>query len=186
MFLWSKHPIPTRISSSSPTLNIKKWFVLKFHHLSLRKNTRTYFPLNPGWFMTGSLLLAFLKNPKKNWVGWKSPKKKQTTRVFSLKGIYPTNTHHIRCIWGWLLRVPSQGYHHFPYVSRFHQLHEKELWVLIEELGETCDPIEGAFHITSYATPGMCSKFLLSASPPGEVGGESWFPTQIWNYAKNI
>ena len=30
-------------------------------------------------------------------------------------GIYPINTHYIRCIWGWLLRVPSQGYHHFPY-----------------------------------------------------------------------
>ena len=24
-------------------------------------------------------------------------------------------THCIRCIWGWLSRVPSQGYHHFPY-----------------------------------------------------------------------
>ena len=24
------------------------------------------------------------------------------------KGIYPTNTHYIRCIWGWRLRVPSQ------------------------------------------------------------------------------
>ena len=24
---------------------------------------------------------------------------------------------YIRCIWGWLLRVPSQGYHHFPYES---------------------------------------------------------------------
>ena len=31
------------------------------------------------------------------------------------KGIYPINTHYIRCIWGWLLRVPCQGYHHFPY-----------------------------------------------------------------------
>ena len=28
-------------------------------------------------------------------------------------GWYPINTHYIRCIWG--LRVPSQGYHHFPY-----------------------------------------------------------------------
>ena len=27
----------------------------------------------------------------------------------------PIFTHYIRCIWGWLLRVPSQGYHHFPY-----------------------------------------------------------------------
>ncbi len=25
------------------------------------------------------------------------------------------NNHYIRCIQGWLLRVPSQGYHHFPY-----------------------------------------------------------------------
>ena len=25
------------------------------------------------------------------------------------------NTHYIRCIWGWLLRVPSQGYQHFTY-----------------------------------------------------------------------
>ena len=33
------------------------------------------------------------------------------------KGIYHINTHYIRCIWGWLLRVPSQGYHHFPYDS---------------------------------------------------------------------
>ena len=31
------------------------------------------------------------------------------------KGIYPINTHCIRCIWGWLSRVPSQGYHQFPY-----------------------------------------------------------------------
>ena len=31
------------------------------------------------------------------------------------KGIYPINTHYIRCIWGRLLRVPSQGYQHFPY-----------------------------------------------------------------------
>ena len=29
--------------------------------------------------------------------------------------IYPINTHYIRCIWGWLLGVPSQGYQHFPY-----------------------------------------------------------------------
>ena len=27
----------------------------------------------------------------------------------------PMNTYCIRCIWGWLLRVASQGYHHFPY-----------------------------------------------------------------------
>ena len=25
----------------------------------------------------------------------------------------------VRCIWGWLLRVPSQGYHHFPYDIEF-------------------------------------------------------------------
>ncbi len=25
--------------------------------------------------------------------------------------------HYIRCIWGWLLRGPSQGYHYFPYDS---------------------------------------------------------------------
>ena len=25
------------------------------------------------------------------------------------KWIYPINTHYIRCIWGWLLGVPSQG-----------------------------------------------------------------------------
>ena len=31
------------------------------------------------------------------------------------KGIYPINIHYIRCIWGWLLRVPSQGYQHFSY-----------------------------------------------------------------------
>ncbi len=30
-------------------------------------------------------------------------------------GWYPMNTHYIRCYWGWLLRVPSQGYHHFPF-----------------------------------------------------------------------
>ena len=34
------------------------------------------------------------------------------------KGIYPINTHYIRCIWGWLLRLPCQGYHHFPYEYR--------------------------------------------------------------------
>ena len=32
--------------------------------------------------------------------------------------IYPINIHHIRCIWGWLRRVPSQGYHHVPYEWR--------------------------------------------------------------------
>ena len=30
-------------------------------------------------------------------------------------GEYPINTHYIRCKWGWLIRVPSQGYHEFPY-----------------------------------------------------------------------
>ena len=32
-----------------------------------------------------------------------------------LMGICPINNHYIGCIWGWLWRVPSQGYHHFPY-----------------------------------------------------------------------
>ena len=35
--------------------------------------------------------------------------------------IYPINTHYYhytRCIWGGFLRVPSQGYHHFPYAGR--------------------------------------------------------------------
>ena len=31
----------------------------------------------------------------------------------SLLGVYPINTHYIRCIWVWLLIVPSQKYHHF-------------------------------------------------------------------------
>ena len=43
----------------------------------------------------------------------------------------------------------------------------KELWVLIEELGKTCDPIKGSFHVASSAAPRMCSEFLFSASPPG-------------------
>ena len=30
-----------------------------------------------------------------------------------LKGDIPNN--YTRCMWGWLLRVPSHGYHHFPY-----------------------------------------------------------------------
>ena len=30
------------------------------------------------------------------------------------KWIYPINTHYIRCIWDWLLGVPSQRYQHFP------------------------------------------------------------------------
>ena len=35
------------------------------------------------------------------------------------KMIYPRNTslYYIRCIWGWLLRVPSQGYQPFSYES---------------------------------------------------------------------
>ena len=37
------------------------------------------------------------------------------------KGIYPINTHYTRCIWSWLLRVPSQWYHHFS-----HYLHPRE------------------------------------------------------------
>ena len=45
-------------------------------------------------------------------------------------GIY---THYIRCIWGWLLRVPSQGYHHFPsgIRIRLHMLYEIHIdsWV---------------------------------------------------------
>ena len=28
------------------------------------------------------------------------------------------NIHFIRCIWGWLLRVGSQGHHHLPYETR--------------------------------------------------------------------
>ena len=32
------------------------------------------------------------------------------------KGLGPNKyPRDIRCIWGWLLRVPSQGYHHFSY-----------------------------------------------------------------------
>ena len=35
---------------------------------------------------------------------------------FQMKGDIPNKyTHYIRCIWDWLLRVPPQGYHHFPY-----------------------------------------------------------------------
>ncbi len=29
--------------------------------------------------------------------------------------IYPINISYKMCIWGWLLKVPSQGYLHFPY-----------------------------------------------------------------------
>ena len=29
--------------------------------------------------------------------------------------MYTIGDHYIRCIWGWLLRVPSQQYHQFPY-----------------------------------------------------------------------
>ena len=36
----------------------------------------------------------------------------------SVKGKGLRNPHYIRCIWGWSLRVPSQGYHHFPYDYR--------------------------------------------------------------------
>ena len=30
-----------------------------------------------------------------------------------------SNIHYIRCLWGWFLRVPSQGYHHFPYDNNY-------------------------------------------------------------------
>ena len=54
--------------------------------------------------------------------------------IHSIIGKYPINTHYIRCIWGWLLRVPSQGYHHFPYDSMNHLrkilLAQVAIWLL--------------------------------------------------------
>ena len=37
-------------------------------------------------------------------------------------------THYIRCIWGWSLRVPSQGYHHFP--NDFNKASTHPWWIL--------------------------------------------------------
>ncbi len=44
-------------------------------------------------------------------------------------GIYQINTHYIRCIWGWLLRVPSQGYHHLPYEKKNILQFHMTLWI---------------------------------------------------------
>ena len=168
---------------------LKNLVSLKFHHLSLRKKKNLLLSIESWLVFWRDPYIGVMKIPHITGVGWQSshqnPNQPFGPFFHGSPGIYPINTHYIRCIWGWLLRVPSQGYHHFPYEPRFHQLHEKALWVLIEELGETCDPIKGAFHITSYATPRMRSKFLLSASPPGEVRGES-LTQPIWKMPKNI
>ena len=37
-----------------------------------------------------------------------------STTIFRGSTQIHIKTHYIRCIWGWLLRVPSQGYHNFP------------------------------------------------------------------------
>ena len=41
---------------------------------------------------------------------------------------YQINTHYIRCIRGWLLRVPSQGYHHFPYETETMKRNKHNVW----------------------------------------------------------
>ena len=40
--------------------------------------------------------------------------------------------HYIRCIWGWLLRIPSPMYHHFPYDSTS--------WWLNQPIWKICAP----------------------------------------------
>ena len=46
-------------------------------------------------------------------LGWRAPSC-LTFKGALLKEIYPINIQYIRCMWGWLLGVPSQRYHHFP------------------------------------------------------------------------
>ena len=49
-------------------------------------------------------------------LGWRAPSC-LTPQEALQKGIYPINTHYIRCKWGWLLRGhhPKGFSHHFPY-----------------------------------------------------------------------
>ena len=63
----------------------------------------------------------------KNVTGlWGETSKGFIPNVSKIIGIYPIDIHHIRCIWGWLLRVPSQGYHHFPHGKKLsnYQIHK--------------------------------------------------------------
>ena len=73
--------------------------------------TCTNLPFTPGFSQKGA------------WTAPKPPptkkkKKSQNNSAPESLGdscwIYPVNTHYIRCTWGWLLRVPSERYHHFP------------------------------------------------------------------------
>ena len=58
---------------------------------------------------SGTLALSIPKQPFKRGLG---PNKYQ---------------QKIRCIWGWWLRVPSQGYHHFPYPKN-HGISKLVVW----------------------------------------------------------
>ena len=68
-------------------------------------------------------------------LGWRAPARCLTPLVGALqKGIWaPRNTHYIRCIWGRLLRVPSQGYQHFPYETSYDHFHghRKVTWIQV-------------------------------------------------------
>ena len=79
-----------------PALDQRHWRIYKFPKLTLPMSQNAYIigkMLVPsGWYPTCLTLQGAL---------W--------------KWIYPINTHNIRCIWGWLLGVPSQGYQQFPY-----------------------------------------------------------------------
>ncbi len=54
-------------------------------------------------------------SPMKLWSRIISPYFTNNNHFHREKRIYPINTHYIRGIWVSSLRVPSQGYHHFPY-----------------------------------------------------------------------
>ncbi len=89
-------------------------------------------------------------------------------RILRIHGLW-TNQSQYNCLGG--LKHPpfSQTTNKKKGPKKNQRINEslKELWVLIEELGKTCDPIKGSFHVASSAAPRMCSEFLFSASPPG-------------------
>ena len=45
------------------------WISINGRYSFKPRKKPSYFPLNPGWLMTGSLFHGLWNNPKKNWVG---------------------------------------------------------------------------------------------------------------------
>ncbi len=78
----------------------------------------------------------------------------------------PINAHYIRCI-GWLLRVPSQGYHHFP--------HDKdELKPSRQEPAEVLSIFVSSFERSD----------IGGVTPPTELPDGSFLVTWCWMFGQ--